>query len=159
MKRRRVPTPSLPYQNASSGARAAEAIKKVLKSIGASSVAVMDEIDKAEVVVQFTLRGQPVMIRVPAKGYAAMWLRRNPYSYRMRISQADYERKALEKGHIAVYSMLRDWINGQVTAIEIGMFSFEGAFLGQIMLPTGETVWERVERNNILSLSHPSATH
>jgi len=39
------------------------------------------------------------------------------------------------------------------------VLSFEGAFLGQIMLPTGETVLERVERNNMLSLPPPSATH
>jgi len=52
--------------------------------------------------------------------------------------------------------MLHDWIKGQVTAIETGMLSFEGAFLGQIMLPTGETVLERVERNHMLNLPPPS---
>jgi len=45
-------------------------------------------------------------------------------------------------------------------AVEVGMLSFEGAFLGQIMLPTGETVLERIERDKkLLSLPPPSAAH
>ena len=56
--------------------------------------------------------------------------------------------------------MLRDWIKGQVIAIETGMLSFEAAFLGQIMLPTGETVLERIERDNVLmSLPAPPPAH
>jgi hypothetical protein len=42
---------------------------------------------------------------------------------------------------------------GQITAIEVGVLTFEGAFLGQIMLPgTGKTVLEfAIEpSNNIL---------
>jgi hypothetical protein len=65
------------------------------------------------------------------------------------------EDAALKQGQIAVYSMLRDWIKGQVTAVETGILSFEGAFLGQILLPSGDTVLERVERENLLAL--PSA--
>jgi hypothetical protein len=44
---------------------------------------------------------------------------------------------------------------GQVAAIECGLLSFEAAFLGQIMLPSGETVLERIERDNVLSLPGP----
>jgi hypothetical protein len=62
----------------------------------------------------------------------------------------------LEIGQIAVWSILRDWIKGQITAIECGMLSFEGAFLGQIMLPDGQTVLERIERDNVLPLPPPS---
>ena len=70
----------------------------------------MDKFDKAEVVVAFTLRGQSVMFRVPAKGYAVKWLQRHPWNHRMRITRIDHERKALEKGQIAIYSILRDLI-------------------------------------------------
>jgi hypothetical protein len=111
---------------------------KTLEAIGASGFGCYEEFDKAEVIAQFKWRDMPVTIRASAKGYAAIWLRRHPYSDRtMRITRTDYERRALEKGKIAVYSMLRDWIKGQVIAIETGMLSFEAAFLGQIMLPTG----------------------
>lgn len=48
-------------------------------------------------------------------------------------------------------SVLRDWIKGQVTAIEVGILTFEGAFLGQILLPsTGKTVLETVTERQIL---------
>ena len=56
-------------------------------------------------------------------------------------------------------SILRDWLTGQITAVEVGMLSFVGAFLGQLMLPSGETVLERIERDNLLSLPPPSAAH
>lgn len=45
---------------------------------------------------------------------------------------------------------LRDWIKGQVTAIETGVLTFEGAFLGQILLPSGKTVLEHAEAANLL---------
>jgi len=57
------------------------------------------------------------------------------------------------KGHIAVNSVLRDWIKGYVTAVEIAMLSFDGAFL--FMLPSGEIVLERVTQHNLQSLPPP----
>jgi hypothetical protein len=62
------------------------------------------------------------------------------------------EADAIAQGQIAVFSILRDWIKGQITAVECGILSFQGAFLGQIVLPNGETVLQRVEREDILSL-------
>jgi hypothetical protein len=47
------------------------------------------------------------------------------------------EAEAAHVGQVAVSSILRDWIKGPVTASEVGMLSFEGAFLGQILLPNG----------------------
>lgn len=44
-------------------------------------------------------------------------------------------------------------------AIETGMLSFDAAFLGQIMLPSGETVLEIVERGNVLTLLASPAAH
>jgi hypothetical protein len=49
-----------------------------------------------------------------------------------------------------VCSVLRDWIKGQVTAIEVGILTFEGAFLGQILLPSGRTVLEHAMQTEIL---------
>jgi hypothetical protein len=46
--------------------------------------------------------------------------------------------------------MLRDWIKGQTTAVETGILSFEGAFLGQLLLPNGMTVFETVQAQNLL---------
>jgi hypothetical protein len=151
---------ALPYESATSGKRAILEMGKTLEAIGASGFGCYEEFDKVEVIAQFKWRAMPVTIRASAKGYAAIWLRRHPYSDRMRITRTDYERQALEKGKVAVYSMLRDWIKGQVIAIETGMLSFEAAFLGQIMLSTGETVLERIERDNVLSLlPAPTPSH
>ena len=74
----------------------------------------------------------------------------------MRTTKPDYEKKWLAQGKIAVYSMLRDWIKGQITAVECGLLSFEGAFLGQIMLPSGETVLERITHTDMLALPKPN---
>ncbi len=52
----------------------------------------------------------------------------------------------------------RDWIKRQVTAIETGILSFEGAFLGQILLPNGRTVLEEAtERQMLPKPQEPSA--
>ena len=49
-------------------------------------------------------------------------------------------------------SVLRDWIKGQVTAVEVGIVSFEGAFLGQILLGDGRTVLDHAVEGKLLSL-------
>ena len=73
----------------------------------------------------------------------------------MKVSRIEHERRALEIGEMAVWSILRDWIKGQVTAIEVGILSFEGAFLGQILLANGESVLDRVISTQLLQLPAP----
>jgi hypothetical protein len=143
---------TLSYENASSGKNAVAEMQAILRSFGAGSFGVMENFQAGEVIVQFEWRERRVTIKASAKGYAAAWLRHHPWSTRMRVSMIEHERKALRQANISVYSILRDWIKGQVTAVEVGMLSFEGAFLGQIMLPTGETVLERVEQSKMLAL-------
>lgn len=143
---------SLPYENATSGKAAVNDMQKILRVFGASSFGVMEDFEKGEVLVQFQWRERQVTIKASWKGYAAAWLRHHPPSPRSRLTRAEYERKALQQGEIAVYSILRDWIKGQVTAIEVGMLSFESAFLGQILLPNGQTVLERITATDMLSL-------
>lgn len=149
----------LPYENATSGKAAVDDMRKLLAGFGATSFGVLEEFAAGSVVVQFVWRERRVTIRASAKGYAAAWLRHHPYNpSRMRVSKIDHERRALEQAHKSVYSILRDWLKGQLTAIEVGMLSFEGAFLGQILLPSGETVLERVMGLDILALPAPDAS-
>jgi hypothetical protein len=68
----------------------------------------------------------------------------------MRCTKADHERKALAQVEISVCSVLRDWIKGQVMAVETGILTFEGAFLGQILLPSGATVLQHVAEAQLL---------
>lgn len=141
----------LPYQNASTGQRAIQEIQKILRSFGCTKFATGEDFESGEIFIQFERQGRPVNMKASAKGYAAAWLRENPYTSRKRISKSEYETKALEIGGIAVYSVLRDWVKGQVTAIEIGVMSFEAAFLAHIMLPSGQTVINEINKQKMLS--------
>ena len=146
---------SLPYENATSGKNAIAEMQKLLRSFGASSFGVMEDFAKGDVIVQFQWRERQVTIRASFKGYAAAYLRHHPQTLRSQLSRAEYERRALRQGEIAVYSILRDWIKGQITAIEVGMLSFEGAFLGQLLLPNGQTVMERIAETKLLGAPEP----
>lgn len=141
---------SLPYSSSTSGERALGEIQKILRGFGCQRFGSMIDDERGEVLVQFERRGVPVSVTASINGYAAAWLREHPYSSRMRCSKVEHERKAREIASVAVYSILRDWIKGQVTAIETGILSFEGAFLGQIMLPSGRTVLEHATEQKML---------
>lgn len=140
----------LPYENASSGTRAINEIQKILSSFGCASFGHMIDYDKKELLIQFDHHGRKVSLRASMAGYAAAWLRQNPHTPRRRCSRSEYERRALEIAEVAVYSVLRDWVKGQVTAIETGVLTFEGAFLGQILLPSGKTVLEEATARKLL---------
>lgn len=144
---------SLPYSNASSGQNAINEIQKILRGFGCTKFATGEDFETGEVFIQFEQHGRPVMMKVDAKGYAAAWLKENPWNSRRKSSRVEHEQKALEIGSIAIYSILRDWIKGQVTAIEIGMLTFESAFLSHIMLPSGMRVIEEIEKQKLLPAS------
>jgi hypothetical protein len=141
---------ALPYETATSGERAIAEMQKVLRAFGCASFGHMLDYEKGELLVQFKYRDMPVSVRASFQGYAAAWLRHNPYTHRMRHTRSEHERRAREIGSVAVYSVLRDWIKGQVTAVETGILSFEGAFLGQILLPSGRTVLEEAQAAKML---------
>lgn len=141
---------SLPYENATSGKRAIEEIQKILRGFGCQKFATGEDFETGEVFIQFEHQGRMINLKASARGYAAAYLKENPYTSRRRGSRADYESKALEIGSIAVYSILRDWVKGQVTAIEVGIMSFEAAFLSHIMLPNGKSVIEAVRDMKML---------
>jgi hypothetical protein len=141
---------TLPYENATSGASAMEETQRILRNFGVKKIGVMEDDEKAELVLQFELHGRMVQVAASAKGYAAAWLRQNPWNSRKQSSQQQWEAKALQQARISVYSILRDWVKGQITAIEVGLFSFEGAFLGSILLPSGQTVLQCVTAQQLL---------
>lgn len=144
---------TLPYENATSGKASIDEMQRILRTFGASSFGVMEDFAAGEVIVQFVWRDRRVTIKASAKGYAAAWLKHHPWNYRMKVSGKQHEQRAMKQANISVYSILRDWIKGQITAVEVGMLSFEGAFLGQILLASGETMLERIERTKMLQLA------
>lgn len=141
----------LPYESATSGERALGEIQKLLRGFGCTKFGSMSDDEAKEILVQFEYRGRMVNVKASIRGYAAAWLKQHPYnSSRHRASSTEYQRKALDIASVAVYSILRDWIKGQVTAIETGILTFEGAFLGQILLPSGKTVLEHAQQADLL---------
>jgi hypothetical protein len=147
----------LPYARATSGKSALDEIGRVLTRFGCKRFGTMIDNDLGEVIVQFTYRGRDVSVRASVRGYAAALIRERPHTRLMRKSITDHEREALRQAQISVCSVLRDWVKGQVMAVETGMLTFEGAFLGQILLPgTGRTVLEHVQqRGDLPALESP----
>ena len=141
---------TLPYERAKSGQNAIGDIQKMLKKFGCTKFATGEDFDTGELFIQFEHHGRMVSLNASAKGYAALWLKENPWNRQRKCNRAQHESKALKIGSIAVYSILRDWVKGQVTAIEIGMLSFESAFLSHMMLPSGVTVMEHINNENLL---------
>jgi hypothetical protein len=146
---------SLPYENATCGAGALEEIAKVLKRFGCGRFGTMTDSDASELVVQFTARGRDVTVKASVRGYAAAWLKEHPHGPRSKSTKVQHERRALGQAEISVCSILRDWIKGQITAVEVGAVSFEGAFLGQILLGDGRTLLDHAVDAQLLRIESP----
>lgn len=146
----------LPYEGATSGDRALAEMQKTLQRFGCQSFGSMMDFERKTLIVQFKHRGLNVFVEASTAGYAAAWLRSHPYrSRRGGKSRVEHEREAERVASLAVYSILRDWLKGQVMAIETGIVTFEGAFLGQIMLPNGQTVLTHARSQALLSSGEP----
>ena len=141
----------LPYENATSGGAALEDIRKLLTKFGCARFGTMTDAERGELIVQFTYHERDVTAKASYRGYAAAWLKEHPYGARTRGTRQQHEQKALKQAEVSVCSILRDWIKGQVMAVETGILTFEGAFLGQILLPnSGKTVLDSVLHSNML---------
>ena len=134
---------SSPYASASTGQKAREEISRILRGFGCASIGFMDDYEKHEVLLAFTHRGRQVQLRASAKGWAQLFLKAKPWTGQRGLSRVAYEQAALQQGHIAVNSILRDWIRGQVTAIECGVLSFEAVFFSHMITASGQTMLER----------------
>lgn len=142
---------SIPYANATSGVAARTEITNILRRFGCSNVGFMDDYDKHEVLLAFSHRGNSVQLRASAKGWAAMYLKAEPWTSQRRSTRADYEQAALDKGLIAVNSVLRDWVKGQITAVETGVLSFAGVFLPYMIAADGRPVLEHIQAAKLLA--------
>jgi hypothetical protein len=135
----------VPYEGATSGENAQAETKKILQRLGCAEVGFMDKYETHELLLHFKHRGRTVQLTASAKGWTQMWLRKNPYTYRMRRQRIDYEQDALRQGHIAVNSIIRDWVKGSVCAIEAGVLSFEAVFMPHMLTSDGRPVIEQVQ--------------
>ena len=104
----------------------------------------MGEWDRGVLICQFQWKERRVHIEAGWRGYAEAWLKENPWSPRRQYGRKDWELRAMEKGEIAVPSILRDWIKGQVTAVEIGLMPFEHAFMSHMLAHDGRPLIEHM---------------
>lgn len=142
---------TLPYENATSGDKALGEIAALLAKFGCSTFGTMTDAERGVTMVQFKWKERQVSIEASWKGYAAAWLKIHPWTCRMRGSQAQHQTKALAQAKISVCSILRDWIKGQITAVEVGLISFEVVFMPHLLLPDGRRLIDRVQ-SEILAL-------
>ncbi len=141
---------SLPYSSATSGDKALLELQKTLAKFGCQSFGTMTDAERGCTIVQFRWRNRMVSLEASWKGYAAAWLKEHPYSHRMKHSRVAHEQKAIAQAQTSVCSVLRDWVKGQVTAVECGIMSFEAAFMSHMLLPSGQRVIDRVRADNLL---------
>ena len=136
---------SLPYETATAGERALSDICKTLQAFGCAGFGTYTDEERGSIRVQFRWRNRDISLEASWKGYAAAWQKAHPFKWTMKATRAEYDQRALKQARISVCSVLRDWVKGQVTAIECGVMSFEAAFMPHMLLPTGERVIDRVE--------------
>lgn len=141
---------TVPYENATSGARAREEITSLLRRMGCESVGFMDDFEAGSVLLAFQHRGRAVQLKASAKGWAALYLKQKPYGRRTRGTKSDYEAKAVRQGLIAVNSILRDWVKGQVVAVECGLLSFEAVFMPHMLATDGRPLIEHLADRKLL---------
>jgi hypothetical protein len=137
---------NLPYANATSGDAARGEIMRILRHFGCESIGFMDMVKDNSVLLQFEHGGRTVKLSASAKGWAAMYLKENPWNSRRRHSPDQWKEKALEQGLIAVNSILRDWVKGQVTAIQCGIMSFNEVFMPHMLSNDGRRLVEVFEQ-------------
>ena len=132
----------LPYESATSGDKARGEISRILRRFGCESVGFMDEFSDKSLILAFKWRGRNVQLRASAQGWANTYLKEKPWNNYRRSNQHEYEEKALNQGMIAVNSILRDWVKGQVTAVETGILTFEEVFVPHMLASNGKRVMD-----------------
>ncbi len=141
---------SVPYQSATSGSIAREEITKVLRKFGCEAVGFMDDFEGRTVLLAFKHRGRPVQLKASANGWASLYLKENPWTSRRRCSEREWKDAAVKQGLVAINSILRDWVKGQVTAVECGLLSFEGVFMPYMLTSDGQPLVERIMSMDVL---------
>lgn len=141
---------NIPYDSATAGDKALIDLQRALAKFGCQSFGTMTDGEKGATIVQFKWRDRTISLEASWKGYAAAWLKAHPYKYSYRVNRQEHERRALEQAKVSVCSVLRDWVKGQITAVECGVMSFEAAFMPHILLPTGERVIDRIQADKLL---------
>jgi hypothetical protein len=145
-----------PYAAATSGEMARAEITRLLRRFGCDSIGFMDDFEERALMLVFKYRGRQMQLRASAKGWAQLYLKEHPYNYRIKQTEQAYRDRVLAQGQIAINSILRDWVKGQVLAIETGILSFEAVFMPFMITNDGRTMAERVGDIGLLPAAEAS---
>lgn len=149
---------ALPYESATAGDRALAEVQKILEAFGCQNFGTGVDNERQCIVVSFKWRDRQVMMEASWKGYAAAWQQRHTWQRWPGNDRPAYDRRALEIGRRAVCSVLRDWVKGQMTALECGILQFEEVFMPHMVLENGRRVVEVAREARILpQLGHEAA--
>ena len=140
----------IPYEHATSGDKAQKEIKRLLAQFGCSKVGFMEDIKGRSITLVFEHRGRTVSMAANANGWAKIWLNENPWHTDRKTNEIEWHERAIRQGLIAVNSMLRDWVKGQLAAVESGMFDFETAFMPFVQLPDGRRLIDHIHEQKLL---------
>lgn len=135
---------SIPYAKANA-ANAQDEIKKILRRFGCSKIGFMDDHDTHTTTLYFEHQGRRVEMNASGAGWAAMYLKENPWTSRKQKSKQAYEQQALEQGVTATSSILRDWIKGQITAVECDVLKFDHVFAPYMVADNGKRMIDVID--------------
>jgi hypothetical protein len=130
----------IPYEAVKPETNAMLAIQKTLAAFGCQAFGSMVDNDRQIVSVMFRWRDRQVQLEASWAGYA-----------QLLVTKSGWKRDdALKHAQKAVYSILRDWVKGQTTAVECGVLSFETAFLPHMLLKDGRRVIDAAQAAGLL---------
>lgn len=138
---------AIPYEHVKPGTDAMREITKILAAFGCQSFGTMTDNDRQVAIVVFKWRDRQVQLEASWSGYA-----------QALVTKSNWKRQdALEHARRAVYSILRDWVKGQTTAVECGVLSFDTAFLPHMVLPDGRRLIDAANAAGLLPPPDKSA--
>ena len=138
----------LPYETATAGEKALIDLQRALAKFGCKTFGHMVDHERGATIIQFKWNSRQISLEASWKGYAYAYLKVHPYHQtRMRLTRSEYDKKAFNQAQLSVCSVLRDWVKGQITAVECGIMSFDAAFMPFILLPSGERLIDHVNEN------------
>lgn len=140
----------LPYETSTAKEPLAE-LQRALAKFGCGTFGTMTDAERGMTIVQFTWRGRQISVEASWKGYAAAWIKAHPRPERYNgPTREEWEQRALKQAQVSVGCVLRDWVKGQITAVECGVMSFEAAFMPHMLLRNGERLIDRIRSDNLL---------
>lgn len=124
-----------PYSKSTASPTAAEhRIKEMLRKFGVQMVSITDDYENKTIFILFKHNGIPVKIPLTYGILADKWLKENPYTFRHRMPREKHEQNIKDTAYRAAFSILEDFLKALVTMVDMGVRTFEEAFLGDFIM-------------------------